>query len=162
MTRASFFLYPLAGTATSLAISLSVGASPAVAQEAPTADPAAAGAAADVPIRLELNRLEPVEAGCRVYLVIGNKRAKPLKSLKLDLVLFGQDGVIDRRLAVEAGPLRAAKTSVKLFDVAGYGCGDLGSVLVNDVLACEGDKGPEPACLERLQLATRAPVALTR
>lgn len=115
-----------------------------------------------MPIRLELNRLEPVGADCRVHLVIGNARAEPLRSLKLDLVLFGQDGVIDRRLAVEAGPLRAAKTAVKQFDVAGYGCEELGSVLVNDVLACEGEGGPVPACLEHLKLATRTTVALTR
>lgn len=126
----------------------------AAAQEAP---PTAA-----TPIRLELNRLEQVEGGCRVYLVVGNERAEPLKSLKLDLVLFGGDGVIDRRLAVETGPLHAAKTAVKLFDVAGYGCPELGSVLVNDVLACEGRAGAVPACLDLLQLATRTPVALTR
>lgn len=119
-------------------------------------------ASTEVPIRLELNRLEPLDGGCRVYLVIGNGRQERLASLKLDLVLFGRDGVIDRRLAVEAGPLLAEKTSVKLFDVSGYGCEGLGSVLVNDVLACEGEEGPVPACLDHLQLVTRTPVALTR
>ena len=35
---------------------------------------AAAATAEPAPIRLELNRLEPVEAGCRVYLVVGQRR----------------------------------------------------------------------------------------
>ena len=65
-------------------------------------------------------------------------------------------------LIAVAGPLLAEKTSVKLFDVSGYGCEGLGSVLVNDVLACEGEEGPVPACLDHLQLVTRTPVALTR
>lgn len=94
--------------------------------------------------------------------MIGHGRAESLNSLKLDLVLFGRDGVIDRRIAVETGPLHAAKTTVKLFDVADYGCAELGSVLVNDVLACESEAGTVPACLATLQLATRAPAALTR
>ena len=50
-----------------------------------------------------------VDAGCRVYLVVGNDGAKALESLKLDLVLFNSDGVIDRRLALEAGPLRTGQ-----------------------------------------------------
>ena len=65
---------------------------------------ASAATAEPAPIRLELNRLEPVDTGCRVYLVVGNDGAQALESLKLDLVLFGSDGVIDRRLALEAGP----------------------------------------------------------
>jgi hypothetical protein len=122
---------------------------------------AAAGAAAE-PIRLELNRLEPAGNGCRVYLVIANPGGTALDSLKLDLVLFGTDGVIDRRLALEAGPLRAAKTSVKLFDLADYGCDQLGSILVNDVLGCAGGAGEPPDCFAQLALATRTPVAFTK
>lgn len=120
-----------------------------------------AGAQAQpAPLRLELNRLEAVGGGCRIYLVVGNEGAEPLDSLKLDLVLFGIDGVIDRRLAVEAGPLRATKTSVKLFDVADYPCERLGSLLLNDVLACQ----PTPAedCFLRVALATRTRAGFTK
>lgn len=123
---------------------------------------AAAATAEPAPIRLELNRLEPVEAGCRVYLVVGNDGEQALESLKLDLVLFGSDGVIDRRLALEAGPLRAAKTSVKLFDLTDLPCTGLGSILVNDVLACREAGGAEPDCFARLALATRTPAGFTK
>ena len=113
------------------------------------------------PIRLELNRLEPVEQGCRVYLVVGNEGAEALQSLKLDLVLFRSDGVIDRRLALETGPLRAAKTSVKLFDLTDLPCDGLGSILVNDVLAC-GASGEAADCFPRLALATRTPAGFNK
>lgn len=112
------------------------------------------------PLRLELNRLETVGNGCRIYLVVGNDGPAALDSLKLDLVLFGQDGVIDRRLAVEAGPLRAAKTSVKLFDLADFPCERLGSVLLNDVLACQPATAED--CFARIVLTTRTPAGFTK
>jgi hypothetical protein len=122
----------------------------------------AAMAAEPAPIRLELNRLEPVEKGCRVYLVVGNEGTEALQSLKLDLVLFRSDGVIDRRLALETGPLRAAKTSVKLFDLTDLPCDGLGSILVNDVLSCgaSGEAGSD--CFPRLALATRTPAGFNK
>lgn len=124
---------------------------------------AAPAMAVDQPaIRMELNRLEGVDAGCRVYLIVGNDGAKALESLKLDLVLFNSDGVIDRRLALEAGPLRPAKTSVKLFDLTDLPCKGLGSILVNDVLACREAGGAEPDCFSRLALATRTPAGFTK
>ena len=112
------------------------------------------------PLRLELNRLEAVGGGCRIYLVVGNDGPAALDSLKLDLVLFGTDGVIDRRLAVEAGPLRAAKTSVKLFDLQDFPCGRLGSVLLNDVLACQPATAED--CFARMALTTRTPAGFTK
>lgn len=123
---------------------------------------AAARAEGDAALRLELNRLETAGDACRAYLVVGNGGAEPLASLKLDLVMFGTDGVIDRRLAVETGPLRAQKTTVKLFDLAGTPCERLGSVLVNDVLDCRTEAMALDGCFERLELSSRAAVGLVR
>ena len=96
----------------------------------------------------------PVKEQCRLSFVIENKADHALESLKLDLVMFGRDGVIDRRLVVELGPLRAAKTMVKTFAADGA-CDALGAVLVNDVTACApGDAG---TCLARLELKSRIP-----
>ena len=117
--------------------------------------------AADPALQLELNRLEPVEAGCRAYLVLKNA-GEALDSLELDLVGFGTDGVIRERLAVELGPLPAAKTSVRLFDLGGGDCAGLGSLLVNDVLACRGAAGELPDCVGRIAVASRAAAALTK
>lgn len=96
-------------------------------------------AAAAPTVSVELNRLEPRETACRVSLVIKNEAEKALDSLKLDLVFFDKQGVIARRLAVEAGPLRATKTSVKLFEATDLGCDAVGRVLLNDVTACSGE-----------------------
>jgi hypothetical protein len=120
------------------------------------------GSAAAEPaaLALELNKLERTGEACRVYLSLRND-GDVYDSFKLDLVLFGTDGIIARRLTAEIGPLRARKRTVKLFDVPGLDCGGIGSVLVNDVLECR-PLADSAECLHRLQLSSRAPVELMR
>lgn len=102
---------------------------------------------------LELNKLEPAGAACQAYFLIAEKAGKPLQSLKADLIIFGKDGGIAKRLIAELGPVRTNKTSVKIFaiDVA---CADIAGVLLNDVASCAPDATPE-ACLDRLALSSR-------
>lgn len=108
----------------------------ASAMAAMIAGPAAAASG----VTIELNRLEQSGAACRVSLVVANPGEKTFDSLKLDLVFFDKDGVIAKRLAVEAGPVRASKTSVKLFDAAETSCEGLSRVLLNDVTSCGGEQ----------------------
>ncbi|WP_424812951.1 Tat pathway signal protein [Roseococcus sp. YIM B11640] len=122
---------------------LLAGLSPLQAQNAPA------------PLRIELNRLEPRDNACRVWMVLNNSGGEALDPLRLDLVLFGKDGVVSRRLAVDA-PVPANRTVVRLFDVAGQSCDGLGSVLLNDVLACGSQEADaRNACVARLTLASR-------
>lgn len=107
--------------------------------------------AADTPLPVELNKLEPLPAagttpaGCRVYFVINNNDADTLAQLRLDLILFGTDGVIARRVALDLGPLPGKKTGVRLFDLTGQPCDGIGKVLINDVLACQSTPASQPA-----------------
>jgi hypothetical protein len=104
------------------------------------------------PIRVELNSAESVQGRCRMSFVIENKGEAAVDSLKLDFAVFGTNGVVQRRLVAELGPLRRAKTVVKAFEIEGD-CASIGSLLVNDVTVCApGDVG---ACLDRLVLASR-------
>jgi hypothetical protein len=104
------------------------------------------------PIRVELNSAESVQGRCRMSFVIENKGEAAIDSLKLDFAVFGTNGVVQRRLVAELGPLRRAKTVVKAFEIEGD-CASIGSLLVNDVTVCApGDVG---ACLDRLVLASR-------
>ncbi len=135
-----------------------------------------------VPIPLELNKLEPLpppaaapgggaaaSAGCRAYMVVTNPDPEPISQLRLDLILFGKDGVILRRIALDLGPLAARKTAVRLFDLQGQPCDGIGRLLVNDVLACQtGQQENAPAeqqrqaCLDRLQVSSRAKAELSK
>jgi len=125
-----------------LAITTAAGVGSAWAQEA-------------APIRLELNRLEPQGESCRAYLLIENPSADAYRSLKLDLFAFDTDGVIAKRVALEAGPLPAKKTSVKLFDFAGLSCERFSRVLLNDVIACEAGEGARSDCLSLVETRSK-------
>ncbi|HEY7665357.1 MAG TPA: hypothetical protein VH934_19740 [Xanthobacteraceae bacterium] len=108
--------------------------------------------AADEKVAIELNSIETVDNHCRLNFVIENKSDVAIESFKLDVVVFGVDGGILRRLLMEMGPVRPAKTIVRTFPVDGE-CNQIGSILVNDVAACvPGEPG---ACLDGLALSSR-------
>ncbi|MGF1552176.1 MAG: hypothetical protein ACFBWO_06710 [Paracoccaceae bacterium] len=131
--------------------SLCLLAGPVVAQEAPSS-----------PVRVELNKLEPIEAGCRSYLVIDSAAEAAIEALTLDVVVFDAEAVVARRLAVDVAPLAAGRTAVKVFDLDGLACGDVGRFLLNGVLACDetlGDGGGDGGgCREAVATASRARV----
>jgi hypothetical protein len=113
-------------------------------------------------IGIELNRLEDQGSGCRAYLVIANPGEVAYSGFKLDLVLFDRTGTIIRRLAVDLAPLRAAKTSVKVFDIVDTGCGAIGSVLINDVLDCRNASGNVPDCVQRVSTSSKVHASLSK
>jgi hypothetical protein len=108
--------------------------------------------AADDKVLVDLNTVENSDNRCRMNFVIENKSEQALDSMKLDLVVFGADGGIMRRLITEMAPLRAAKTIVRTFVIEAE-CGQIGAILVNDVAACA--PADRSACLDRLQLSSR-------
>ena len=134
-----------------------------------SAAPAPAPAA---PIPLELNKLAPLPGsatGCRAYFVITNPDAEAISELRLDLVLFGKDGIISARVTLGLGPVPGDKTLVRLFDLAGTPCDSIGHILLNDVLACRtGSEAAAPAeqeretCLDRIAVSSLAKVPLTK
>ena len=108
--------------------------------------------AADDKVLVELNTVESSDKGCRLNFVIENRSEVALDSMKLDLVAFGTDGGIMRRLVVEMAPLRPVKTIVRAF-VVDAECRQIGAILVNDVVACA--PGSPNTCLDRIELSSR-------
>jgi hypothetical protein len=108
--------------------------------------------AADEKILIELNSIESADNRCRANFVVENKSETAIDSLKLDLVAFGTDGGILRRLIVEMAPVRAVKTIVRAFPIDAE-CRQIGAILVNDVTACA--PGEPGACLDGLGLSSR-------
>lgn len=106
-------------------------------------------------LRIELNRLEPQGEHCRIYLLVKNGRSEALKSLKVDLFAFDAQGVAHKRLAVELGPISSGKTRVKVFDIVGAPCPVIGSLLLNDVLSCEGETGSWEDCLDHVETSSK-------
>lgn len=119
------------------------------------------GGEKQAPIKLQLNKAETAGDACRMTLVVDNSRGGALKSYKVDLFAFDSEGVAQKRVAVELGPIPPRKTTVKIFDFAGIACAKIGRVLLNDVLACEGDTTRE-ACLERTETDSKATMPFDR
>ena len=113
-------------------------------------------------IAIELNKLEPQGSQCRAYFVINNKSGADYEALKLDLVLFKPDNVIGKRFAVDLAPLKANKRAVKLFDLEGIACDEVGSFLINDVMECKAEAGPLDDCLQYITTSTLTNVQLTK
>jgi len=137
---------------------LALTAATAAAALAAVATTASAGPGVSV----ELNKLEKSDKGCRVYLVINNSADSAYQAYKLDLVLFQPDGVIGKRLSLDLAPIRAAKRTVKLFDLEGVACDQVGSLLVNDMLDCRTDAGAQNDCLAGLTLSSLTNVKLSK
>ncbi|MEH3118101.1 MAG: Tat pathway signal protein [Methylorubrum populi] len=114
------------------------------------------------PLKIELNRLEPAGEACRTYMLVDNGRGPALKSLKVDLFAFDTEGVAQKRLAVELGPVQERKTVMRLFDFTGLACPKIGRLLLNDVLACEGGEATRETCLERIEPASKTSAAFDR
>ena len=127
-----------------------------------SAAPSASLQTAPEAIQIELNRLEDQGNSCRAYLVIANPGAVSYTGFKLDLVVFDRSGTIIRRLALDLAPLRAQKTSVKVFDIADTGCKAIGSVLLNEVLDCRDSGGEISDCVQRVSTSSKLPVSLSK
>jgi hypothetical protein len=113
-------------------------------------------------LSIELNKLEPAAHGCRAYFVITNQSSTAYDVFKLDLVLFQTDGVIARRFAIDLGPVKPDKRSVKLFDIDAIPCEQVGSLLINDVLECKSEPGPTPDCLAEITPSSLTKAQLTK
>ena len=114
----------------------------------------AAFSAPNDPIRVELNLAESVQGKCRLSFLIENKGDTPIERLTPDLAIFNREGIIQRRLVAEMGPVYRAKTIIKTFEIEGE-CGQIGSILINDITACS--PGDPASCLDRLVLSSRVP-----
>jgi hypothetical protein len=112
-------------------------------------------------VTLELNKLEPQDKACRAYLVVGNNTDAAFSALKLDLVMFQNDGLIGRWFALDLAPLRPRKRSVKLFDLD-VPCDRVGNFLLNDVIECQAEPGPVGDCLARLEVSSLGAIKLLK
>jgi len=113
-------------------------------------------------ISLELNKLEDSDKGCRAYVVVSNPTSTMFDAYKLDLVMFQSDGVIGRRFAVDLAPLRPSKRTVKLFELDGTKCADIGSFLINDVMECRSGAGPVDDCLANMNVKSLTKVEISK
>lgn len=120
-------------------------------------------------LTLELNKLESVPAAtggggdCRAYIVATDPEAgAKVDALRLDLVLFGTDGVIARRIALDIGPIQPGRIQVRPFELRDLPCDSIGQILINDTMLCKVGGTDYPDCMDRLRTSSRVPTKFTK
>jgi len=113
-------------------------------------------------LSIELNKNEQRGNDCRIYLYAQNNSKHAFSSLKLDLVVFNQDGIINKNMALNLAPLPIAKKSVKAFDLKNTTCKQIGSILINKVMQCEADPNKLDNCLQLLSLTSKTNIRFTQ
>jgi hypothetical protein len=109
-------------------------------------------ACAQEDLRLELNTAETAQNRCRMSFLIENKAERAVDSLKLDLVIFGTENTMQRRMVIEVGPVRKAKTMLRTYEIERE-CAQIGAILVNDIASCA--PGDPASCMDQLALSSR-------
>lgn len=107
-------------------------------------------------LKLQLNAVEPSQAGCRLTFVVENKLGGDLSKAAFEIAFFDAKGIVTRMTVLEFKNLPAGKTKVSRFDVAGAQCDAIGRVLVNDATECSGEGIDPLACLRGLVTETGA------
>lgn len=127
---------------------------------------ASAAAAQGGRLGVELNKLEDGEAGaCRAFFLFRNEAGVGLEGFEMSLAILDGGGVIDRLLTIDAAPVPAGRTTLRLFDIPETACAEVSQIILHDVPVCEAE-GPEgaepPDCYAMMDLASRADAALVR
>ena len=107
-------------------------------------------------LALELNALQPSDAGCRITFLATNGLGGPLDKTTFEVALFGAEGGLDRLVSLDFQKLTPGKTKVLQFELSGLDCTSVSRVLVNDVTACDGTEIAAAACLDHLTTSSRA------
>ncbi len=123
----------------------------------------AAPAAAEEPrLTVELNKFEDVEAGCRSFFLFRNATETVFAEFEMSLAILDTDGVIDRLLTIDAAPLPAERTTLKLFEIPEIGCARIGEVLLHEIAACAPQNGEEMDCFPLLELSSKTDAPLVK
>jgi hypothetical protein len=110
-------------------------------------------------LKLELNAVQPADAGCRVSFLATNHLGGQLDRAAIELALFDKAGAIDRLVTLDFKNLSPGKTKVLQFQLPGLSCDNLSRLLINDITACEGAIAPASACLDALVPSTRLDIS---
>lgn len=125
--------------------------------------PISVAAQAPGPLTVELNKLEPGEgSGCRAYFLFRNQTGMSFEALEISLALLGTGGVIERLVTVDASPLPAARTTLKLFEFPETNCSGLGEILLHEIGSCKPQNRDEADCFEMIELDSKAAVPLVK
>lgn len=113
-------------------------------------------------LTVELNKLEDVETGCQAFFLFQNGLEQNLTGFEMSLAILTPDSIIDRLLTIDAAPLPAQRTTLKLFEIPDTQCAAIGEILLHDIPACTPQNGDALDCFSFLELNSRADAPLVK
>lgn len=111
---------------------------------------------------VELNKFEDVESGCRSFFLFRNQTDIVFAAFEMSLAILDGDGVIDRLLTIDAAPLPAQRTTLKLFEIPEIGCAAVGEILLHDISACAPQNEAELDCFPLVTLSSKTTAPLVK
>ncbi len=118
--------------------------------------------AQDTGLSVELNKFEDVEGGCQAFFLFQNTTAQNFEGFEMSLAILSTNGVIDRLLTIDAAPLPANRTTLKLFEIPQTQCASIGEILLHDIGSCKPQNGQEMDCFSILSLGSRTAAPLVK
>jgi hypothetical protein len=114
-------------------------------------------------LTVELNKFEDGEAGgCRAFFLFRNQTDLTLEGFEMSLAILDTGGIIDRLLTIDAAPLPAARTTLKLFEIPEIGCASISEILLHELASCRPQNADEIDCFPMMDLVSRTPASLLK
>ncbi|NLR96913.1 hypothetical protein HGP17_08690 [Rhizobium sp. P38BS-XIX] len=146
----------LTKTILALAISGMFAAASSVPAFAQDAGAAAAPAAANHKLNVELNALAPSQKGCMMTFVAENDMATPINKISFELAFFNDKNAVDKVTVLDFRDLPLGKKRVRQFDMPGIKCETVSRIIINDTPVCDGPAAGE--C--KAALTTRSQISV--
>ena len=114
-------------------------------------------------LMVELNKFENAESGgCRAFFLFRNQTDKNFEGFEMSLAIIDSNGVIDRLLSIDAAPLPAARTTLKLFEIPGLKCEAISEILLHELASCRPQNAEEADCFPFIELNSRTTAQLVK
>lgn len=114
-------------------------------------------------LTVELNKFEENETGgCRAFFLFRNQTEFTFEGFEMSLAILNSNGIIDRLLSIDAAPITAARTTLKLFEIPEIACGDISEILLHELASCKPQNADEMDCFPIMDLVSRTPAKLVK
>lgn len=120
-------------------------------------------AASNEKLTVELNKFEENDGGgCQAFFLFRNQTGLTLEGFEMSLAVLDTGGIIDRLLTIDAAPLPANRTTLKLFEIPEMSCGKISEILLHEIASCKPQNDDEIDCYPLLELKSRTDAALVK
>lgn len=114
-------------------------------------------------LSIELNKFESTEnGGCQAFFLFRNKTELSFEGFEMSLAVLNTGGVIDRLLTIDAAPLPASRTTLKLFEIPETTCDGISALLLHELSSCRPQNAEEIDCFPFLDLVSRTSASLEK